>query len=151
VFLTLDETRKLLDTAKLPRDVALLWCLAYGLRIAEATALKIGDVTAPNGNGMGSLMVRGKGNKARTLPISAQAYGATSSYVSAVPMVLFSMFWMAVGQSVEERYRSGSRSWRGKQEYPQRRGIPIVCDMFSLPGCCSIPRRLAVSTPCPIC
>ena len=33
VFLTLDETRKLLDTAKLPRDVALLWSLAYGLRI----------------------------------------------------------------------------------------------------------------------
>ncbi len=28
MFLTLDETRKLLDTAKLPREVALLWCLA---------------------------------------------------------------------------------------------------------------------------
>ena len=39
VFLTLDETRKLLNTAKLPRDVALLWCLAYGLRIGEATVL----------------------------------------------------------------------------------------------------------------
>ena len=82
VFLTLDETRLLLNTAKLPRDVALLWCLAYGLRIAEATALEIGDVTAPNGSGIGSLMVRGKGNKARTLPIAPKAYGAISSYVS---------------------------------------------------------------------
>ena len=39
VFMTLDETRLLLDTVKLPRDVAMLWCLAYGLRIAELTAL----------------------------------------------------------------------------------------------------------------
>ena len=36
VLLTLDEMRRLLNTAKLPRDVALSWCLAYGLRIAEA-------------------------------------------------------------------------------------------------------------------
>ena len=34
-FLTLDEMRNLLDTSKLPRDVALLWCLAYGLRIGK--------------------------------------------------------------------------------------------------------------------
>jgi len=33
VFLTLDETRLLLNTAKLPRDVALFPSLAYGLRI----------------------------------------------------------------------------------------------------------------------
>ena len=82
MFLTLDETRKLLETAKLPRDVALLWCLAYGLRIAEATALEIGDVAAPNGDGMGALMVRGKGNKARTLPICSDAFSAISSYIS---------------------------------------------------------------------
>jgi len=49
VFMTLDETRLLLNTAKLPRDVALLWALSYGLRIAEVTALQIGDVAAPNG------------------------------------------------------------------------------------------------------
>ena len=54
VFLTLDETRLLLNTAKLPRDVALFWCLAYGLRIGELTALRIGDVAVPNGSGMGS-------------------------------------------------------------------------------------------------
>ena len=35
VFMTLDETRLLLNSAELPRDVAMLWCLAYGLRIAE--------------------------------------------------------------------------------------------------------------------
>ena len=80
--MTLDETRLLLNTAKLPRDVALLWCLAYGLRIAEATALEIGDVAAPNGNGMGALMGRGKGNKARTLPICSDAFSAISSYIS---------------------------------------------------------------------
>ena len=30
VFITLDETRLVLNTAKLPRDVALFWSLAYG-------------------------------------------------------------------------------------------------------------------------
>ena len=82
MFLTPDETRKLLNTAKLPRDVALLWCLAYGLRIAELTALEIDDVAVPNGSGMGSLMVCGKGNKARREPNKPEAYGAISSYVS---------------------------------------------------------------------
>ena len=81
VFLTLDETRLLLNTAKLPRDVALFWSLSYGLRIAELTALEIGDITRPNGTGMGSLMVRGKGNKARTVPISSEAYETISAYV----------------------------------------------------------------------
>ncbi len=81
VFMTLDETRLLLNSAELPRDVAMLWCLAYGLRIAELTALEIGDITRPNGTGMGSLMVRGKGNKARALPICAEAHGAISSYI----------------------------------------------------------------------
>ena len=33
VFMTLDETRLLLNSAKLPRDVPMLWSLAYGLRI----------------------------------------------------------------------------------------------------------------------
>jgi len=82
VFMTLDETRLLLNSTELPRDVAMLWCLAYGLRIAELTALEIGDVTPPNGTGMGSLMVRGKGNKARTIPINPPAYTAISSYIS---------------------------------------------------------------------
>jgi len=82
VFMTLDETRLLLDTVELPRDVALLSCLAYGLRIAEVTALQIDNVTTPNGSGMGALMVRGKGNKARTLPICADAHAAISLYVS---------------------------------------------------------------------
>ena len=82
VFMTLDETRLLLNSAKLPRDVAMLWCLAYGLRIAELTALEIGDISSPNGTGMGSLMVRGKGSKARTIPINPPAYTAISSYIS---------------------------------------------------------------------
>lgn len=58
--------------------------MAYGLRIAEATALPVGDATAPNGSEMGALMGRVKGNKARTLPINSEAYGASSSYVSGV-------------------------------------------------------------------
>ena len=82
VFMTLDETRLLLNSAKLPRDVALFWALSYGLRIAEVTALKIGDVASPNGNGLGALTVRGKGNKARTLPICADAHAAIALYVS---------------------------------------------------------------------
>ncbi len=80
--MTLDETRLLLNSAELPRDVAMLWCLAYGLRIAELTALEIGDIRPPNSTGMGSLMVRGKGNKARTLPICSDAFSAISSYIS---------------------------------------------------------------------
>ena len=82
VFMTLDETRLLLNSAKLPRDVALFWALSYGLRIAEVTALQIGDVGVPNGNGLGSMTVRGKGNKARTLPICADAHAAISLYVA---------------------------------------------------------------------
>ena len=82
VFLTLDETRLLLNTAKLPRDLALFWCLSYGLRISEVAALQISDVTSPNGSGLGSLAVRGKGNRARTLPICADAHAAISLYVS---------------------------------------------------------------------
>jgi len=82
VFMTLDETRLLLNSAKLPRDVALFWALSYGLRIAEVTALQIGDVAVPNGNGLGALTVRGKGSKARTIPINPPAYTAISSYIS---------------------------------------------------------------------
>ena len=35
VYLTLAETVRLIATATLSRDIALLWCLAFGLRIAE--------------------------------------------------------------------------------------------------------------------
>ncbi len=82
VFLTLDETVKLISTATLPRDIALLWCLAYGLRIAEAQELQINDIAPPNDSGLGALSVRGKGNKARTLPISSEAYDAISTYIA---------------------------------------------------------------------
>ena len=43
--------------------------------------LQIGDIAAPMGSGIGSLAVVGKGNKARTLPICADAQAAISSYV----------------------------------------------------------------------
>jgi len=90
-----------------------LLCLAYGLRIAEATALQIGDVTAPNGSGMGSLMVRWKGNKARTLPINPQAYAAISSYVSgrtddAVFQVLDGSRRMGTG-AIQKRFKKLAR------------------------------------------
>ena len=52
------------------------------MRIAEAQALQIGDSAPPNGSGLGALSVRGKGNKARTLPISSEAYDAISTYIS---------------------------------------------------------------------
>ena len=48
----------------------------------EVTALQIGDVTAPNGDWWAALMLRGKGNKALTVPTLPEAYGAISSYVS---------------------------------------------------------------------
>ena len=36
----------------------------------------------PNDSGLGALSVRGKGNKARTLPISSEAYDAISTYIA---------------------------------------------------------------------
>jgi len=82
VFLILDETRKLLNTAKLPRDVVVFWSLAYNLRIGALTAPQMGDISARNGGGSGALTVRGKGNKARTVPICPEAHSAISSYIS---------------------------------------------------------------------
>ena len=72
----------MLDAAELPRDIALLWCLAYELRIGGITNLEINDIAPPNGNGLHALMVRGKGNKARTLPISSEAYATIATYVA---------------------------------------------------------------------
>ena len=39
-------------------------------------------MAVPNGSGMGSLMVPGKGHKARALPICSDAHAAISLYVS---------------------------------------------------------------------
>ena len=52
------------------------------MRIAEVQALQIGDSAPPNGSGLGALMVRGKGNKARTLRISTEAYTAIAAYIA---------------------------------------------------------------------
>ena len=82
MFLPLAETVRLIATATLPRDIALLCCLAYGLRIAEVQALQTGDSAPPNGNGLGSLMVCGKGSKDRILPISGETYTTIAIYVA---------------------------------------------------------------------
>ena len=81
VYLTLAETVRLIATATLSRDIALLWCLAFGLRIAEVQALKIGDIAPPTGAGSASITVVGKGTKSRTLPFCIEASNTISSYI----------------------------------------------------------------------
>ena len=81
VYLTLDETRKLLTTAELPRDKAFMWCLAYGLRISELTGLDIDHIAPPTEAGSASITVVGKGGKERFLPICDEAFNVLSAYI----------------------------------------------------------------------
>ena len=85
-FITTEETRGLLDAVYIEdryarRDLAMLWCFAHGLRLAEVAALNIGDVVPDVGDGLPHLRVRGKGSKDRTVPIGENAYKAIGEYL----------------------------------------------------------------------
>lgn len=66
------------------RDTALLALLyGCGLRISEALSLDRGD--APQGGGIGTLTVVGKGNKQRAVPVLPVAAEAIADYLAACP------------------------------------------------------------------
>ena len=84
-FFTLDETRTLIASVQTgrygKRDAAMLWCFAHGLRVAEVTALNVGDVIQPENGGMAAMRVRGKGSKARTVSLLMDGYRAVTAYI----------------------------------------------------------------------
>ena len=64
------------------RDRALLALMyASGLRVSEATSLRVGDVDTKRG----LLRVRGKGGKERLVPISGEALATLHAYRSSLP------------------------------------------------------------------
>lgn len=86
-YITTDETRRLIasvdDYARhAQRDRAMLYTLAHGLRVSEVCGLNVGDVIPPKGDSLPALKVRGKGSKARSVPIGSAAYAAIVAYLS---------------------------------------------------------------------
>jgi integrase/recombinase XerD len=85
-YITTEETRRLIgnvdDYARhAQRDRVLLWVLAQGLRVSEVCGLNVGDVIPPKGTALPALRVRGKGSKARSVPIGSAAYAAIVTYL----------------------------------------------------------------------
>lgn len=87
-FITIEETRDLFDAVDIlnsyaRRDLAMLWCFAHGLRLAEVAALNVGDafLDVGRGNGLAHFRVNGKGSKERTVPIGEKAYEAIVEYL----------------------------------------------------------------------
>lgn len=83
-FLTTPESKKLFEaipnTKHARRDLALLWCLSYGLRVSEVCNLNCGDLIAPAGDKLPALSVSGKRAYHRLVPISARAYQDILAY-----------------------------------------------------------------------
>ena len=79
-YITLDETTELLQSIKpgryAKRDLVMLWCFAHGLRVAETASLNVADVIHPEDDAMPAIRVRGKGSKARTIPLGTAGYKA---------------------------------------------------------------------------
>lgn len=85
-YITTEETRRLLasvdDYARhAARDRAMLYTLAHGLRVSEVCGLNVGDLIHPTGAALPALKVRGKGSKARSVPIGSAAYQAIVTYL----------------------------------------------------------------------
>ena len=67
-----------------PRNLAIiLLMLNTGLRVSEVAGLKLEDVTL--GERKGEVVVRGKGNKERTVPLNAEARKALRAYLDQRP------------------------------------------------------------------
>jgi integrase/recombinase XerC len=68
------------------RDVAVLALLyGCGLRVGEATALNRGDALSIRNGDIGALVVTGKGNKQRTVPVLPVVAAAIADYLAACP------------------------------------------------------------------
>lgn len=86
-YLTIDETRRLIaviDPQSLyaVRDRALLWALAYGLRVGEVAALNVGDVLPAKAGKLPALRITGKGTRQRVIPIGPAAHTALLAYLA---------------------------------------------------------------------
>lgn len=83
-FFSTDESRKLFgaipNTKHQRRDLALLWCLSYGLRVSEVINLSCGDLIAPTDGKLPALSVSGKRAYHRLVPISARAHQDIMAY-----------------------------------------------------------------------
>jgi integrase/recombinase XerD len=74
---SVEEVEAILQAARRPRDLAFLRMVyAGGLRLMEATALRVGDIDRARMQ----VRVRGKGAKERLLPISAQLLEVLEGY-----------------------------------------------------------------------
>lgn len=83
-FLTTPESRKLFEaipnTKHARRDLALLWCLSYGLRVSEVCNLNRDDLIPSVDGKLPALSVSGKRAYHRVVPISARAYQDILAY-----------------------------------------------------------------------
>lgn len=84
------ECRRLLDVPDLDsprgiRDRALLGVLAFtGCRVGELTRLRVGSYRATGGHRV--LMILGKGNKERTVPLHPEAFERVESWLNAAAL-----------------------------------------------------------------
>jgi integrase/recombinase XerD len=91
-FLSESEYRALLRTcAHQTRDAALIeLMLQTGIRVSEAARLAVNDIELParindDPANMGSIRIRSKGGKVRTLPLNAKACRALNAYLQVRP------------------------------------------------------------------
>ena len=93
-FLTTQEYRTLLNVCRHhPRDAAIIELLLQtGIRLSEAARLTLCDVELPtridrDPTNTGSLAIRGKGRKNRTLPLNFRACRALKTWLSIRPKI----------------------------------------------------------------
>lgn len=72
---TPDQMVRLIESASDPREEAMSWCLAHGLRRAELVNLNVEDVEPDR------LRVSGKRRKSRVVPMEAAACAAVQRYI----------------------------------------------------------------------
>lgn len=77
VTLDEDEVRAFLEVVDSPRDRAILYVMLFmGLRISEVVALNVDDIR----EGDEGLIIKGKGDKQRYVPIHPQVHKAVAAY-----------------------------------------------------------------------
>lgn len=89
--LSRDEVEKLIVTARQKSEAGpegvRLWCLvemlyASGMRISELASLPLNALRGTKGGTVAMLLVRGKGDKERLVPLNAEALGAIDAYLT---------------------------------------------------------------------
>ena len=111
------------------RDVALLTLLyGCGLRLSEALALKRSDVRAAR---RGQLVINGKGNRQRVVPVLLEVAEALSDYLAASPYRHDPLFLGSYGEPYHPRMaqdmvvRLRRRSAFPRPLRPMRYGIAL--------------------------